>query len=176
MKDVLQYCLLFLILLGCQGVGYAQLNESDVKAAYIERFTRFVEWSDDDQDSVFIITVVGQNTLGTSLDSVFHDGRINSQNVVVSYCEDFSSISKTDLIFVCNSEKNELSQIVQRFSASPVLIISDTKGFATAGTHINMYVDDRYIRFEINKNALEKSGLKISSLLLAAAKIVKSDD
>ena len=44
------------------------------------------------------------------------------------------------------------------------------------GVHINMYDDDNYIRFEINQEAVEKSKLKVSSLLLASAKIVKSDD
>jgi hypothetical protein len=39
-----------------------------------------------------------------------------------------------------------------------------------------MYADDNYIRYEINQDAIEKSGLKVSSLLFASAKIVQTDD
>ena len=44
------------------------------------------------------------------------------------------------------------------------------------GSHINMYVDGNYIRYEINQKAIEKSGLKVSSLLLTSARIVETDD
>jgi hypothetical protein len=44
------------------------------------------------------------------------------------------------------------------------------------GVYINMFIDDDYIRYEINQDAIEKSDLKVSSLLLASAKIIKAND
>ncbi len=56
----------------------------------------------------------------------------------------------------------------------PVLTVSDGKGFSLAGGIIELYVEGGRMRFAINVDAAERSGLRLSSRLLGLAKIVRN--
>ena len=64
--------------------------------------------------------------------------------------------------------------IIQQGSQS--LTISDNGGYGKEGVIINLLLIKDYIRYEINRETLKKSGLKMSSLLLDSAIIVKADE
>ena len=68
-----------------------------------------------------------------------------------------------------------LENILKYTTGKPILTISDSKGFGMTGVIINMFSEGGYIKYEINKRTLEKSGLIINSLLLNYAIIIKSD-
>lgn len=154
----------------------AQVSESDVKAAFIERFTRFVEWPEEFTNDTFTIAVIGKNTFDTSLDDVFADIKVKNRSTKIIYTNDVNDLINANLVFISRTEKKTLNTILSSIGDKPILIISDTKGFCNMGTSINMYLEGANVRYEINKEALGKTGLKVSSLLLASAKIVEADD
>jgi len=53
------------------------------------------------------------------------------------------------------------------------LTVGETEGFAVLGGIINLMVEGNKLHFEVNLNAAERAGLKISSKLLSMARIVK---
>ena len=165
--------LLFLVFVGSL---QAQVSEYEYKAAFIERFTRFIEWPEEFEDNTFSVAVFGKNPFHTTLDELFHDLKIKNQNVELFYTNNINDLTKANLVFISGSEKKRISEILAVTTEKPILIISDSKGFCEMGVHINMYVDDNYIRYEINQDAIEKSGLKFSSLLLTSAKIIRAND
>jgi hypothetical protein len=55
----------------------------------------------------------------------------------------------------------------------PVLTVSDGERFSEAGGIIELYIDGGRIRFAINVDAAERSGLRLSSRLLGLAKIMR---
>lgn len=180
MRNIIRYTILLTLFCVVHQTVQAQVSESEIKAAYIERFTRFVEWPENalnnTQKTAFAITVLGENTFGSSLDNLFNQLKIKKRSVTIKYTHNYKEVLGADIVIICNSEKKELQKILDFISSKPILLISDSKGFAQKGTHINMYVDNSYIRYEINQKAIEKTGMKISSLLLASAKIVKTND
>jgi hypothetical protein len=78
------------------------------------------------------------------------------------------------MLFIGKTDRQFLSNIVNYSRNFPVLTISDNKGYASRGVHINMYVENEQIRFEINNEAASASNLNISYLLLKVARIVKT--
>jgi hypothetical protein len=52
--------------------------------------------------------------------------------------------------------------------------VGETKGFADLGGVINLTLDQDKLRFEINLDAAMQTRLKISSKLLALAKIIRT--
>ncbi len=171
------YILLFYMFL--TNVLCAQVNENDYKAAFIERVTRFIEWPVQN-DSVtdnnpIILTVVGENTFGASLDNLFSSTKIKNREVKLLYTNKLTDLFTSDIVFICRSEKPQLIQLLEVLTGRPILIISDTDGFAEKGAHINLFQDGDHIRYEMNVESLKKSGLRASSLLLSSAKIVKND-
>ena len=154
---------------------HGQSRESLLKAGYIEKFTHFVQWPDASVDT-FRITVIGKNTFGNDLEDLFRKTKVQNNPVKISYISSIEKISDCMILFISGSEKNNLEKILKYTSGKPILTISDSRGFGVTGVIINMFSENEYIKYEVNKLTLEKSGLTISSLLLNYAVIIKSDD
>ena len=176
MRQIVKYTILLTLFGVMPHCAQAQVSERDVKAAFVERFTRFVEWPEEFANDTFKIAVIGKNTFDTSLDDVFSDVKVKNLSTKIIYTDDVNDLMNANLVFISRTEKKSLNEIFAIIGSKPILTISDTRGFCNMGTNINMYVDGNSIRYEINKEALEKTGLKVSSLLLNSAKIVRSDD
>lgn len=158
------------------GSAQAQVGEYEYKAAFIERFTRFIEWPDSIKSDTFNIVIIGKTPLKPTIDELFTNIKIKGRDVKLTYSKDSTELANANLVFISSSEKKKIKEILAFTGKYPILTISDTKGFSAKGVHINMYEDNNYIRYEINQEAIKNSQLKVSSLLLTSAKIVKSDD
>lgn len=153
-----------------------QSRESLLKAGYIEKFTHFVQWpvAPDSYTSTdtFCITVIGKNTFGSDLEDLFKKTKVKNNPVKVSYISSVEELTNCMILFISGSEKNNLEEILKYTTGKAILTISDSKGFGMAGVIINMFSEGGYIKYEINKRTLEKSGLIINSLLLNYALII----
>ncbi len=166
--------LLFFLLLG--GNVKSQVSENEIKAAFIERFTRFVEWPDSLDQNDFKIVIFGKTPFKKSLNDLFENTKIKNRDVQVIYTDDLEEINNTNLIFISGSEKKRIHEILSKVDGLPVLTISDNEDYSNTGIHINMYEDKNYIRYEINPKSIKNSKLNVSSLLLSSAKIVETDE
>ena len=159
--------------------SYGQSRESLLKAGYIEKFTHFVQWPEisdiNGSTNTFTIAVIGKNTFGKDLEELFSRTKVKNNIVKINYISTVDEIDDCMILFISGSEKNNLEKILHFTTGKPILTISDSKGFGVNGVIINMFFEGDYIKYEVNKRTLEKSGLKISSLLLNYAVIIKSD-
>ena len=159
------------------GTFAQNMDAYTVKAVFLERFTRFVEWPPEaainDKLQPFIIAVIGKNPFGTKLNTIYSTRKIRDKKVKIIYISNVNEIVGCHLLFVSESEKNELHKIISLTRDKPILTIGDAKGFAKNGGLMNFYTLDNLIRFEVNEKAVRESGLSMSYLLLKAARIVK---
>lgn len=159
--------------------SFSQSRESLVKAGYIEKFTHFIEWPEsfnkNDSTDTFTIAVVGENTFGKALEELLSKVKIKDKPVRIIYISSVDEIHNSMILFISGSEKNILEKILNYTTGKPILTISDSKGFGLKGVIINMFSEGNYIRYEVNRSTLEKSGLKINSLLLNHAVIINPD-
>ena len=162
------------------GIFAQNIDAYTMKAVFLERFTRFVEWPPqvaiNDKLQPFIIAVIGKNPFGTKLDTIYSTRKIRDKKVKIIYISNVNEIKGCHLLFVSKSEKNEFYKIISLTRDKPILTIGDAKGFAENGGLINFYTHDNLIRFEVNEKAVRESGLSMSYLLLKAARIVKSGE
>jgi hypothetical protein len=173
---------LFAVLLALTGSGVfaAEVTEYQLKAEFIERFTRFIDWPAQSaaETSPFVICVFGNDPFGPYLRTLAETRRIKGRSVVVRQTneEDLAGLADCDLVFIAASQRKNLSRILAVTSRRPILTIGDGPGFAEAGVLINFYnVGDR-VRFEVNSDAAEQSGLRIGSKLMKLAKIVEGEN
>jgi hypothetical protein len=153
----------------------ADAPEYQVKAEFIERFTRFIDWPAGafaDDKSPFVLCIAGTNPFGAYLDA-FRRGRpIKNRAVTLRSLVEPSDTDGCHLVFVASDERKRLGEFIARTSHKPILTIGDSDGYARAGVLINLYLETRNIRFEVNVVAVKASGLKFSSKLLKLAHIV----
>lgn len=157
--------------------GAAEVTEYQLKAEFIERFTRFIEWPDESVASrePFVIGIVGRDPFGEFLTSLAEKRTIKNRRVVVRHLDRDDELGSCDVLFVSSSEKEALAEILRATASKPVLTVGDTRGYAEAGVVINFYPDGDNVRFEINERAAKASGLDIQAKLLKLARIVEGE-
>jgi hypothetical protein len=155
----------------------AQPSEYAIKAEFIERFTRFIEWPErafSSPSAPFVLCVIGNNPFGGYLDRLARDRKIKDRSVRLVVAARMSELTSCHLLFVAASESDRLVSIVERTRGAPVLTIGDTDGFAERGILVNFFLDGDVVRFEINVDEVRRSPLVFSSKLLKLARVVRS--
>lgn len=169
-------CLGLLLFSGTLFPSYikGQAPEHLLKAGFIEKFTHFVEWpaSTHESEKVMKISILGKSRIEPAIREIF--GKTKDSDVSIVNITSVQEIGDSKIVFISNTVTQEtLEEILQYTKGKPVMTISDTKGYCNKGVLLNLLVIDNYIRFEINKRALDASGLKMSSLLLNSAIIIE---
>jgi hypothetical protein len=145
-------------------------SEQNVKAAFLLNFTRFIEWpSTTAQRSAgedFLVCLLGDSPLALALETIFRGETAAGRRVAVKrlakpgeYCE---------VLVIPGSERNQAE--VLRHAGPGVLTVGESPNFLHDGGVIRFVVEDRRVRFDINRGAAERASLRISSRLLRVAR------
>ena len=146
--------------------------EAKVKAGFLLNFARYVEWPAGafaSSNSPVVIGVLGVDNLGRNLDMTVEGKTVEAHPVQVRRARRVAELADCHVLFVCASERERLRGIVGGLEGKPILIVSDMDGFTSEGGMILLKRKLGTMRFEINREAAEKAGLKISSKLLKLA-------
>lgn len=174
MRKIWFIVLLITVLL--QTPCFGQESEYQIKAIFLERFTRFIEWPNSsgisDTSTSFIIAVIGDNPFGSILEQTYAKKKIRNKKVEIRYISAPDDIADYHILFISSSNESILSEILSRTRNKSILTVGDTEGFAEKKVHINFFLSGNKIKFEINEKAVHESGLVMSYRLLNLAKIV----
>ncbi len=153
-------------------------TESQVKAAYLYNFGRFVEWKSDrgpNGDS-FELCVLGQDPFGPILDATVGGESINLRKITVKRISKLPEAAGCNVLYISTSEAGRLGPIIEAAHHSGTLTVSDIPHFVDHGGIIGFVKQQDRIRFEVNRSAAEDSHLTLSSELLKVAfKVVNKD-
>ncbi len=156
------------------------LREYSLKAVFLERFTRFIDWpeeqSPENNITPFVISIIGNPPFAKLLRDIYQTQKIQGRKVIIQEIHSGDKINNPHLLYISHVSNNELADIIEQTRHSPILTISDTDGFAEQGVMINFFMSRKQkIRFEINELAIKESELHISYKLLSVAKIVETE-
>ncbi len=151
-------------------------REYVLKAGYIYNFTKFIKWPEEASGEIenggLNFCLIGEDPFGNILDQLAKKLKKKNRVLVVTPQVSFKDMPQCHVLFVSQSEKSNVNQILLRVRKYPVLVIGDTPSFAEKGVGINFFLEKNKIRFEINREALKRAGFLVSSELLNLAKIV----
>jgi hypothetical protein len=150
--------------------------EHEVKAEFIERFTRFIDWPDSafaSPSAPFVVCAWGQSPLASQLEQVLSRGRLKGRPVRLLQVESRDRLSPCHILYVATRDRAAIRGIVASTRGKPLLSVGDQPGFAEEGLLINLFLDaEGFVRFEINLEATRLSGLKVSAKLIRLARLV----
>lgn len=148
--------------------------EYQLKAAYIYNFVKFTEWPASALSAGTTLNVcpIGRDTMGDALNSL--EGK-SAQNHTVRVVRGLQTdnLRGCHVVFVATSDKKELSEISRAAEADSILTISDQDGFLENSGMIFLVTTDKRIQFDVNIEASQNAGLKISSHVLKLARTIK---
>ena len=167
-----------LLLLAAVFAGHAQaaedvaLLEYKVKGAFLYNFAKFVEWpaaAFKTNDSPLVIGVLGDTMLPPDLEQAVEGRTVNGRPVVVRRSKRIEDLIEAHVLFISSSEQADYGRIMGMLTGRGVLTVGESPEFLRQGGVINFVLRDNRVRFEIDRAAAEKKGLKISSQLLKLA-------
>jgi hypothetical protein len=170
--------LILLALLGLQSGLRAQgslPSEYQLKAAFLYNFTSFVEWPETtfpSPSAPLVITVLGRDPFGATLDELVKDKSVNGHQIEVHRAVPGTVLDGSHLLYICTSERNHVEATVAQVGGKPILTVTDLDPDDSPGVAISMSVgDNNRVKLTVDTGAAERAGLRISSRLLRLANI-----
>lgn len=143
-----------------------------VKAAYLYKFTNFVEWPANafsGQDSPLIIGIVGADALADELQIASAGHAVNGRKLAVRKLRPADPITDVHVLFIGNVTRNRLTEIYALVRERPILTVTDSDEAHAIGSMVNFVMTSDRLRFEVALKPVTTAHLKISALMLAAA-------
>jgi len=156
----------------------AELPEYQIKAAFLYNFAKFITWptnSFPQSDSPMILAVLGEDPFGPALQQTLTGKSVDGHPIQIVYARRGEIVTNCHILFVSRSEKDRLVPVLKSVARRSVLTVSDFEPFAQSGGMINLFLQGKAIRFQINPNATERAGFKVSSKLGGLGVIVRGD-
>ena len=165
---------LVLPLTGGQALGQ-QASEHELKAIFLLKLLRFVEWPEEHQpseDRPLTLTVLGKDPFGSKLDRVFAKQKINGHHVVIRRAKTLAELPDSHVVFISSSLKDRLPEITKELDQRPLLPVGDSSKFAANGGMLGLLIEDKRLKFEVNLASTKRCELTLSSQLLRLARKV----
>ncbi len=151
-------------------------SEYQVKAAFLYNFAKFVEWSPEafsDSGAPLVVGIIGDDPFGSAIDQTIDGKTVNGRRLMIRRLKWGQNLRDCHVLFVSSSERQRLSQILERLKGASVLTVSEMDQFIQQGGIIGFVIEASKVRFEINTSAAEQARLRISAKLLALATSVR---
>jgi len=169
---VLGVCLGFVAQISAQTA-----EESQVKAAYLYNFAKFVEWPAGifrDPVDPAVICVVGDERTSDVLEQAVAGKKVSGRPMEARRPRSAAEFKSCHILFIGFSDKERIAGVLNGLQRSSVLTVGQSGQFIPLGGMINLELKDATIGLEIDPEASNAAGLKISSRLLVVARLVKS--
>jgi hypothetical protein len=169
--------LVVLALLGPAAPASAQVAaEYDVKAAFLYNFAKFVEWPPDAFDapgSPMTLCIVGKDPFGDVLDTLVRGETLQGRPLIVHRTRDLPEVRNCHVVFLSRAETARQEEVLATVRGAGILTVGEGDSFLSDGGIIRFVIEANRVRFEVNLEAAERNGLKVSSKLLRLARSVQ---
>jgi len=164
-------CVLALSLGPANAADTATAREAQFKAAYLLNFVKFIDWPPTVGETLTVCFVGGEGVYDALIDGI-DEKRIGNRRLAARRLDGPTPADGCNAVYVDEASSASVTALIGA-RQSAVLTISDAKSFASQGGMIELFTDKNRLRFNINVDAAQKAGLRISSSLLSLAATVK---
>jgi hypothetical protein len=144
--------------------------EYRVKAAYLYNFLKYIEWPQPSTEPI-LLCVAGQNPLGTVLEELIRNEHVRGRALRTMVI--LEPTSECDVVFT--PKTSNIKAYLSAAAGMPILTVGESPRYLEQGGIINFITDGKNVRFEINRAAAARVGLRISSRLLQLARTAEPE-
>jgi len=144
--------------------------EYQLKAAFVYNFIKFVEWPSAERlaGDTLRICLLGEVPTAASFDDL-NGQEVLGRRLSVTMLKLPQEARSCQVLFLAATQTARLTEVLAILGGAPVLTIGDTEGYAKRGVMINMFLENKRVRFEINAETARSAELRISTKLLKLA-------
>jgi hypothetical protein len=162
------------LLLWLQPCQAEEITEGQIKSAYVLNFAKFTEWPANAvwRDNKITLCAIGSNVLGGALMDLDKRRAGGRELGVIPHLEADNSLGSCNIVFIGESERKRVAEILKSIGESPTLTISDMDDFAEKGGCIGLKYQGSRVVFDVNLTSIRKTRLRLPSQLLNLASTV----
>jgi hypothetical protein len=154
----------------CPANAAALYSEDAVKAAFLYRFTGYVEWPPAAlAEPQFTIAVLDAEGVAAELGRLLRDRQVQNRAAQARPISSIKELNGAQMLYIGAAHGQDLRRLIASLAGRPVLIVTNEEGGLEAGSTVNFLLIDQRVRFEISLDAAQSAGLKVASELLAVA-------
>jgi hypothetical protein len=152
-----------------------QVDEYQVKAAFLYNFAKFVEWPAEagGAPEVLTICVLGRDPFGQALDDVIAGKIIAGRPLALRRLTDARHTGGCSILFISSSENIRSLSSLKSDEKRGVLTVGEAGNATAECVAIKFTLEGGKIRFEINLAEVQEEKLRLSSKLLSLATVVR---
>ena len=142
-----------------------------IKSAILYNFAKFASWPEaafTTPGAPLRVCVLGDDPFGAALDTL-NGKQVRDRSLATARITDIHDAPQCHMVFVSTSETPRLTEILEYLGQHPILTVADINRFAAFGGIIALKEVDNRSRIEVNMDAADRAGLKLSSKLLRLA-------
>lgn len=144
--------------------------EDAVKAAFLYRFTGYVDWPTTlHPPTTFTIAVYEADGVAHELERLLPNHPVKGLPAQVRIIDNVREIGDAQMLYIGPGHPEALRTLIAAIGTRPVLLVTDDEDGLGMGSALNFLTLDKRVRFEVSLTAAERRGLKISSELLSVA-------
>ena len=145
--------------------------EYAVKAAYLYKFTPFIEWPASafaSPGSPFYVCVFGADPFGASLDQALSGHQVGDHPVKVRRLSNGEAASECHILYFGATPGPAAAAALNKVRGAPVLTVTE-QNMGVSGGVVQFVVRDGHVRFTIDASAAATNHVTISAKLLSLA-------
>lgn len=150
--------------------------ERRIKAAYLYKFASYVEWPVDafaQADSPLVIGVAGDEPLREKLARLVLDKTIHGRDVQVRTVLPTNPGGNLHVLYAGALDSEERRALRRQLEGRPVLLVSDLMQARELRSMVLFVPVDQRLRFDVDLAPVAAGRLKVSALMLSAARRVE---
>ena len=149
--------------------------EYEVKGAYLYNFAKFVQWprAASQSENTIVIGILGKDPFGPLLEQILDGKTANEKTFVIKRAARVDDLADCHMVFISAANEKFLKEALKALQRASILTIGDSSDFTRLGGMISLQLEQNKIHFVVNLDAVERSGITISSRALQLARIVR---
>ena len=147
-------------------------SEASVKAAFLYKFTAYVEWPAKAAraDQPFVVGVMDNDAVAAELEALAPGRAIGGRPIAVRRLARGDPVTGVQILFAGGRDPDATA--IRSARKEGALVVTESEAGLAAGSAINFVVAGDRVGFEVSLDGAERSGVKISSRMLAVARRV----
>jgi len=137
----------------------------EIHSMLMFNFIKYVEWPADAKAGNFVIAVVGDEKVGSTMEVFYAKRTVKGQNVKVVNVDNVNQVNSAHVLYLSNSSSRDFDIAKDKFSGKSTLVITDKSGLGKRGSCINFQEINGKLKFEINEESIKGNNLRISNQL-----------
>lgn len=153
----------------------AEATEASVKAAFLYKFAGYVEWPPDalaGPGTPFTIGVIGADAVAEALAQIAPGRSVAGHPVALKQLGEGDPAKGVQLLFVGGANPGRYAALIAAAQKGGALVVTESERGLAAGAAINFVPANEHVGFEVSLESAQRSGLRISSRMLAVARRV----